>query len=353
MTVQTDIGGACSQFAERSCGAICCHLAIAPRIIAPFSQKTASCMKRRTLRADALMLITALIWGTTFVAQSMGMDHIGPLLYTGLRFALGCLVILPLVLLARSPRVEAQNRRFSKPMVLGSMVLGAVLTVGINLQQVGLLFTTVTNSGFITGLYVILVPLLGLFLGMRSGLGTWCGAALAVAGMLLLSVTADYRIAFGDLLQMASAVCWAVHVLLVGILASRYDPVRVSFIQFAVCAVISLLLAVLLEEIHLHAIVQAAPAIAFGGVLAVGIGFTLQVVAQKDAIASHAAIILSLEAVFAAIAGWLVLNETLSVRGFIGCTLMLCGMLVAQLVPIYQQRRERRNSAEPMAGSAR
>ena len=302
-------------------------------------------MKRRTLRADALMLITALIWGTTFVAQSKGMEHIGPFLYTGLRFALGCLVILPLVLLARSPRVEADSRRFSKPMLLGSTVLGVVLTVGINLQQVGLLFTTVTNSGFITGLYVILVPLFGLFLGMRSGLGTWCGALLAVVGMLLLSVTADYRIASGDLLQMASAACWAIHVLLVGILASRYDPIRVSFIQFAVCALISLLMALLLEEIQLDAIVQAAPAIAFGGILAVGIGFTLQVVAQKDALASHAAIILSLEAVFAAIAGWLVLNEVLSLRGFIGCSLMLCGMLVAQLVPIYQQRRQIRQAA--------
>lgn len=306
-------------------------------------------MKRRTLWADALMLITALIWGTTFVAQSLGMEHIGPFLYTGLRFALGSLVVLPLVLLARAPRVAPEHRRFSKPMLLGSILLGGVLTIGINLQQIGLMFTTVTNSGFITGLYVILVPLLGLFMGMRSGLGTWAGASLAVIGMLLLSVTAHYRIAFGDLLQMASAICWAVHVLLVGILASRYDPIRVSFVQFAVCAAISLLLALALEEIQLEAAMLAAPAIAFGGILAVGIGFTLQVVAQKDAIASHAAIILSLEAVFAAIAGWLVLNETLSLRGFIGCSLMLCGMLVAQLVPIYQQRRQKRHGLQHLS----
>ncbi|GGI91477.1 DMT family transporter [Halopseudomonas pertucinogena] len=306
-------------------------------------------MKRRTLRADALMLITALIWGTTFVAQSLGMEHIGPFLYTGLRFTLGCLVILPLVLLTRPGRTPAQQRRFSRPMLLGSLVLGVVLTIGINLQQVGLLFTTVTNSGFITGMYVILVPIFGLFIGMRSGAGTWAGAVLAVAGMLLLSVTADYRIASGDLLQLASAACWAIHVLLVGMLASRYDPVRVSFVQFAVCAVISLLLAVALEEISLQAIELAAPAIAFGGILAVGVGFTLQVVAQKDAVSSHAAIILSLEAVFAAVAGWLFLNESLSLRGFIGCSLMLGGMLVAQLVPIYQRRRVVENTAQTSA----
>lgn len=306
-------------------------------------------MKRRTLRADALMLITALIWGATFVAQSLGMEHIGPFLFTGLRFTLGCLVILPLVLLNRSSRTPAEQRRFSGPMLLGSLVLGVVLTTGINLQQVGLLFTTVTNSGFITGMYVILVPLFGLFIGMRSGVGTWVGAVLAVVGMLLLSVTADYRIVSGDLLQLASAACWAIHVLLVGMLASRYDPIRVSFVQFAVCAAISLVLAVALEEISLQAIQMAAPAIAFGGILAVGVGFTLQVVAQKDAVSSHAAIILSLEAVFAAVAGWLFLNESLSLRGFVGCSLMLCGMLVAQLVPIYQQRRKVENARQTAA----
>ncbi|SDR83565.1 Threonine/homoserine efflux transporter RhtA [Halopseudomonas litoralis] len=302
-------------------------------------------MNLRTYRADALMLITALIWGTTFVAQSLGMAHIGPFLYTGLRFALGSLVILPLVLLAR-PQTDQAGRRFSKPMLLGSIALGAVLTLGINLQQVGLLFTTVTNSGFITGLYVILVPLFGLLLGLRNGLGTWCGACLAVVGMLLLSINADYRIAFGDLLQLAGAACWAVHVLLVGVLATRYDAIRVSFIQFSVCAVISLFLALLLEDIELNAIRLAMPAILYGGLLAVGIGFTLQVVAQKNAVASHAAIILSLEAVFAALAGWLVLNETLSLRGFIGCCLMLTGMLVAQLVPIYRQHRHSRAAVQ-------
>ncbi|WP_373185251.1 DMT family transporter [Halopseudomonas sp.] len=295
-------------------------------------------MKSSAYRADLLMLVTALIWGSTFVAQSKGMEHIGPFLYTGLRFLLGALAVLPLVLLARAPD-GAARRRFSRPMLLGSLVLGLVLTLGINLQQLGLLFTTVTNSGFITGLYVILVPIFGLFIGMRTGAGTWGGAALAFIGMLLLSVNADYSIARGDWLQLTGAACWAIHVLLVGALASRYDPVRVAFCQFVVCAVISLLLAVIFEPIVWESIVLAGPAILYGGLLAVGIGFTLQVVAQRDAIASHAAVILSLEAVFAALAGWLILGETLSVRGFIGCSMMLAGMLIAQLVPLYLERR--------------
>lgn len=306
-------------------------------------------MNRRAYRADVLMVITAMIWGSTFVAQSMGMEHIGPFLYTGLRFLLGCLVVLPLVLLAR-PQANAEGRRFSKSMLTGSILLGLVLTLGINLQQIGLMFTTVTNSGFITGLYVILVPIFGLFIGMRSGIGTWGGATIALIGMLLLSVNEEYRVASGDWLQLLGAACWAVHVLLVGALASRFDPIRVAFMQFLVCALISLVLAVALEEIVWESILLAGPAILYGGLLAVGIGFTLQVVAQKDAITSHAAIILSLEAVFAALAAWLILGETLTPRGFLGCALMLTGMLVAQLLPLYSGRRRRAPVQEEPAG---
>ena len=299
-------------------------------------------MNLRHYRADALMLITALIWGSTFVAQRLGMDHIGPFLYTGLRFAIGAITLLPLIWLLRKPAQAGERpSRLSRPMLLGSLVLGLVLTLGINLQQIGLMFTTVTNSGFITGLYVILVPVFGLFIGMRTHKGTWAGAVMALVGMVLLSVTAEFTVARGDWLQLVGACFWAVHVLLVGALASRYDPILVSFIQFLVCAVVSLTLAVALEPINFAAIAQALPAILYGGILAVGVAFTLQVVAQKDAITSHAAIILSLEAVFAALAGWLILGETLTPRGLLGCALMLAGMLTAQLVPIYLDRRRR------------
>jgi drug/metabolite transporter (DMT)-like permease len=296
-------------------------------------------MNLRHYRADVLMLITALIWGSTFVAQRLGMDHIGPFLYTGLRFLLGAVTVMPLIWLLRKPAKPDTPARLSKPMLLGSIALGAVLTLGINLQQIGLMFTTVTNSGFITGLYVILVPVFGLFIGMRTHRGTWAGAVMALVGMVLLSVTAEFTVAPGDWLQLVGACFWAVHVLLVGALASRYDPILVSFIQFLVCAVVSLSLALVFEPISFAAIHDALPAILYGGILAVGVAFTLQVVAQKDAITSHAAIILSLEAVFAALAGWLILGETLTPRGLLGCALMLAGMLTAQLVPIYLDRR--------------
>ncbi|WP_437883214.1 DMT family transporter [Pseudomonas sp. LRF_L74] len=284
-------------------------------------------MRQHALRADLLMLVTAMIWGGAFVAQRLGMDAIGPFLYTGLRFALASLALLPLIMLL-GPR---QARPISRGLVGSGVLMGVIITLGINLQQVGLLFTSVTNSGFITGLYVIVVPLLGLFLKQRTGAGTWLGAALAVVGMFLLSVGDGFHVAPGDWLQLAGAFVWGVHVLMVGAFANRYDALLLALLQFLTCTVISLLLAVALEPIDFGAIIQATPAILYGGLLGVAVGFTFQVIAQKHAIASHAAIILSLEAVFAAIAGALFLGESLSGRGYVGCLLMLAGMLVAQL----------------------
>jgi drug/metabolite transporter (DMT)-like permease len=288
-------------------------------------------MRKQALRADLLMLITAMIWGSGFVAQTSGMDHIGPYLYTGLRFALGSLCLLPL-LLRRSNAVKPEPL-MTRGLLLGGIVMGLALCTGINLQQVGLLFTSVTNAGFITGLYVIVVPLLGLVLGHKTGTGTWLGAGLAVVGMFLLSVGDNFNVASGDWLQLIGAFVWGGHVILVGVFASRHDAIRLAFLQFLTCSIISLILALIFEDIQLPSIIAAGPALLYGGVVAVGIGYTLQVVAQKDAIASHAAIILSLEAVFAAIAGALLLGESLHLKGYLGCALMLAGMLLAQLWP--------------------
>lgn len=289
-------------------------------------------MRSQALRADFLMLITAMIWGTAFVAQRIGMDNIGPFLFTGLRFALGALALLPLVIY--QGRTAARHEPFlQRGLILGGLSMGLALTLGINLQQVGLLFTSVTNSGFITGLYVIVVPLLGLAIGHKTGLGTWLGAFLAVAGMALLSIGEDFTVASGDWIQLAGAFVWGVHVLLVSFFVSRHDAIRLAFLQFATCAVVSLLLTLIFEDINPASIWLAGPALIYGGLFAVAVGYTLQVVAQKHAIASHAAIILSLEAVFAAIAGALFLEESLTLRGYMGCVLMFIGMLAAQLWP--------------------
>ncbi|MCU1716427.1 DMT family transporter [Pseudomonas sp. 5P_3.1_Bac2] len=288
-------------------------------------------MRSQALRADLLMLITAMIWGTVFVAQSLGMESIGPFLYSGLRFGLAAVILLPVLHLLQ--RNDTSVAPVNRQMLRGGILMGLALALGINLQQVGLMFTSVTNSGFITGLYVIVVPLLGLFIGQKTGMGIWLGACLAVVGMFLLSVGEGFHVASGDWLQLAGAVVWGMHVLMVGVFAKRHDPLRLALVQFITCAVISLLLAVIFETIEWQSIVAAAPAILYGGIFGVAVGFTLQVVAQKHAIASHAAIIFSLEAVFAAIAGAWLLGEALHMRGYIGCALMFAGMLLAQLWP--------------------
>lgn len=278
------------------------------------------------------MLLTAMIWGSGFVAQTAGMDHIGPYLFSGLRFALGSICLLPLIL-RRPTSGPSPEPLMTRGLLQGGIVMGIALALGINLQQVGLLFTSVTNAGFITGLYVIVVPLLGLLLGHKTGMGTWLGCVLAVIGMFLLSVGDNFQVASGDWLQLIGAFVWGGHVILVGLFAGRHDPIRLAFLQFVTCSIISLVLALIFEPIALGSIIAAGPALLYGGVFAVGVGYTLQVVAQKHAIASHAAIILSLEAVFAAIAGAWFLDEALQIRGYVGCALMMAGMLLAQLWP--------------------
>ena len=199
-----------------------------------------------------------------------------PFLYTGLRFALAALVLLPLLAYTAAKQTIPGEPWSNRGLLFGGAMMGLVLALGINLQQVGLLFTSVTNSGFITGLYVIIVPLIGLFIGHKTGIGIWLGAILAVVGMFLLCVGDNFQVASGDWLQLAGAFVWATHVLVVGLFAKRHDPLRLAFLQFAICAVISLLLAVILEPITLAAIIQAGPAIIYGGAVAGGIGYTLQ-----------------------------------------------------------------------------
>jgi drug/metabolite transporter (DMT)-like permease len=290
----------------------------------------------QTVKSDGLLFLTAVIWGFAFVAQRVGMDYVGPFGFNGVRFALGCLVLLPFLYRnglrsGRTPRREPAL--LSLPSLGGGLVAGLVLFCGASFQQVALVYTTAGNAGFITGLYVVLVPIIGIALGHRAHSGTWIGAGLAGVGLYLLSVVGPFTISPGDLLVLIGAFFWAVHVHLIGWLSPRQDPLKIAFLQFAACAALSLLTAVAIEHNTMHSYGSAAIPILYGGVLSVGVAYTLQVVAQKKAKPAHAAIILSLEAVFAAIGGWLFLGETLGARAVVGCVLMLCGMLASQLWP--------------------
>lgn len=288
-------------------------------------------MRSSPLASDFLLLLTAAIWGFAFVAQRLGMDYVGPFTYNGLRFALGCLSLLPLLPAGRRiPRPVTAPVR-SRLFLLGGGVLGLVLFVAVSLQQVALLYTTAGKAGFITGLYVVFVPILGLLWNQRPQLGTWIGAASAAAGLYLLSVTEDFAIATGDALVLISAVFWSVQVLLVAYLSPRARPVDLAFYQFFICALLSLATAWVFESFEWAAISAAAGPILYGGVLSVGVAYTLQVVAQRRARPAHASILMSLEAVFAAWGGWWILDEGLTPRGIVGCGFMLSGMLLSQL----------------------
>jgi drug/metabolite transporter (DMT)-like permease len=288
----------------------------------------------RVYRADSLLMAAAIIWGTGFVAQRVGMAYVGPLTFNGVRFALGALVLLPIAGRGEpKPQMDPGlvESLTAWPALWGGALAGLVLFIAATLQQVGLVYTTAGKAGFITGLYVIIVPLLGLFWGHRPGWGGWVGACLATAGLYLLSVTEVMTFAPGDLWELAGAFFWAVHVLLLSWLSPRMNGIKLACAQYAVCALLSLIGAGFAEEITLDGLRGALMAILYGGVISVGVAYTLQVIAQRDAPPIHAAIILSLEAVFAAIAGWLVLDEMLSARGLIGCILMFSGMLTALL----------------------
>jgi len=296
---------------------------------------------RQAVVADLLLLITALVWGFGFVAQRAGMEYVGPFTFNGIRFLLGGFCLLPLAM-SRDLRPGHVRSWSASPFVAGA-IAGIALFCGASLQQIGLLYTTAGKAGFITGLYVIFVPLLGLLLGQKTGRGTWIGALLAAVGMYLLSMRGDFTMARGDLLVLAGAVCWAVHVLVLGHFSPRTGTLFLAVIQFVFCGLFSLVVALLFEEISWSGIYAALVPILYGGLGSVGIGYTLQTVAQKWAHPAHASILLSLEAVFAALGGWWLLDEVLSVRALTGCALMLTGMVFSQVYSLRRQGPAGRN----------
>jgi len=305
-------------------------------------------MDMTTLRYNGVLILTATIWGFAFVAQRAGMAFVGPFTFNGIRFALGALSLIPLMTWIRLHPPKGSRPvpfpEFTHLAVAGALTGGA-LFIGASLQQVGMLYTTAGKAGFITGLYVVIVPLLGLFWRQHPDLGTWLGAAIAAVGLYLLSVTEAFTIAFGDFLELIGAVAWAAHVLLIGRYSYRVGAIRLAFCQFVVCSALSLATALLTETITLDGVISAAVPILYGGVCSVGVAYTLQVVAQKHVKPAHAAIILCMESPFAALGGWLMLGEHLGARALVGCAFMLSGMLLSQLYPYMARSRPREMNA--------
>jgi drug/metabolite transporter (DMT)-like permease len=306
---------------------------------------------RQHLRANLLMLAAAMIWGSAFVAQRLSLDAIGPFLFTGLRFLLGAAVVSALVLAQRRSTARrsltAPPPLFDAGLLRSGCLLGLVLAVAISLQQIGLRYTKIANAGFISSLYVVIVPLLGVLLRHRTGPGTWVGALLAAVGLYFLSINDHFSVMYGDWYQLGCAIVISIQVMLVGHYAPRHDPLVLSVVQFVACGAACLVIGLACEPLQLASLVRAAPAILYGGALSVGVGYTIQVVAQRDAAPAHAAVIFSMEGVFAALAGWVALGETLTPRALAGCALMMAGLLACQLLPSRQPKMHEASQRQP------
>ncbi|MBV7276316.1 DMT family transporter [Clostridium sp. PL3] len=287
-------------------------------------------MKTQRIKSNLLLLLTATIWGFAFVAQRVGGQYIGAFTFNAIRFAIGSISLIPLILFFNSSNKKNGHVKEFKEALLPGFIAGVFIFLGSSFQQIGITHTTAGKAAFITGLYIIIVPILGVFLKQRIGLNTWIGAVIAVLGLYFLCITDKLSISYGDFLELICAFFFAVQILLIDNFCKKVNNLKLAFLQFLVCSVLSLISALFVEKIAISSIMLAAVPILYGGILSSGVAYTLQIVAQKNAEPSQAAIIMSMESVFGSIGGILILNESLGSRGILGCILMLVGMLLAQ-----------------------
>lgn len=297
-------------------------------------------MKKTSWRNPLLLFLTAAIWGTAFVAQSVSMDHIGAFTFNFARCIIGGIVLIPCIfLLDRFRKGKKQENAgeadvytwHSKKLLVGGICCGIALFVASNLQQFGIKYTTVGKAGFITALYIVIVPLLGIFLKKKVGMKIWVSVALAVAGLYLLCMTGGLTLGKGDLLVLLCAVVFSVHILVIDHFSPQVDGVRMSCIQFFVCGILSAIGMFLTEHFSWSAFISAWMPVLYAGVMSCGVAYTLQIVGQKDMDPTIASLILSLESVISVLAGWVLLGQKLSARELSGCALMFVAIILAQL----------------------
>lgn len=276
-----------------------------------------------------MLLSAALLWGLGFVAQRDGMFYVGPFSYSALRFGIGLIALLPVYFITR--RQERKIPADRKTVLKAGFLVGLFLFLAVSAQQIGLMTSTAAKAGFITSLYMMLVPVFGLFLGQRTSPLVWISIALALSGVYLMAVTENFRVLPGDLWVLLCAVLWAVHFLFIAHYSSRVGPIRLSMMQFLLCAILSAVMAFFTESLSPAALTGALPSLLYGGIGAVGIAYTLHVVALRDANPAYASLILSTESVFAALGGWLILGEGMNARQLSGAALILFAVLLSQL----------------------
>ena len=295
--------------------------------------------KKQQLLGIVFMLLATIFWGTTFVAQSAGMDHLGPFTYNCCRSFVGCIVLIPVAIFydrfnnkGVSSQVEGapsvSNSR--KNLIIGGIVCGVVLTIASGLQQIGIVYTSIGKTGFLTVLYIVIVPLLGLFLKKKCQLNVWISVVIAVIGLYLLCITENFTIVPTDLYVLGCAVMYAVHILVVDHYSPRVNGVWLSCIQFLVCGILSGVIMFIIETPTIENIIACAGPILYAGIFSSGVAFTLQILGQKYLDATLAALIMSMESVISVLSGWIFLNEMLSSREILGCVFVFIAVLLAQ-----------------------
>lgn len=293
----------------------------------------------KQLKGSILLLLCAMIWGAAFVAQSEGMQYVGPYTMGAARFFLAGLVLLP-VIAVLDKKGWSQNRprtrEQKKKQWTAGLICGVLLFAATTLQQFGLLQTTVGKSGFVTALYLIFVPVVGVFSGKRAGAKVWICAAVAVVGMYLLCVGAGFSVNRGDLLTLGCAVLFTLHICYVGAVAPQVDGVRLSCVQFFVCAALSAVGMLLTERPDWASIFACWLPIVYAGVFSGGVAYTFQIIGERDVQPAVASLLMSLESVFAALFGWILIGQRLSPRELLGCAVMFAAIVLSQL----QERRK-------------
>lgn len=284
------------------------------------------------MKNNILLVLTALIWGCAFVAQSVGMDYVGPFTFNMARFLIGAIVLLPVIwFMDRQRKTGAEKGAGQKTLIIGGICCGIALAVASTLQQWGILFTTVGKAGFITAMYIVIVPLLGIFIGKKvRPLIIGC-VAIAVVGFYFLCMTESLRLGLGDFLVLLCAIAFSIHILVIDHFSPKVDGVKMSAIQFLTAAIISAVPTLLWEQPVLTEILQAWQPVLYAGVMSCGVAYTLQIIAQKNADPTVASLLLSLESVFSVLAGWVLLGQELSLKELFGCVLIFCAIILAQL----------------------
>ena len=296
-------------------------------------------MKTGQMKNSLLLLLTSFIWGVAFVAQSVGGEAVGCFTFNGVRSLIGAFVLIPVIyFLDNQKKKELGEEKFleqkgdSKTLLLGGVCCGVMLCIASNFQQFGISFTTVGKAGFITAMYILIVPILGLFMKKKVGVKVWLGVVLATIGLYMLCMTSEsFSLSKGDFLVLICAGFFSLHILIIDYFSPKVDGVRMSCIQFFVCGIISVIIAFIFESPSLSSILSGWLPILYAGVLSCGVAYTLQIVGQKNMDPTVASLILSLESVFSVLAGWLILNQTMTLREFSGCGLMFLAIILAQL----------------------